>query len=182
MISEKELYTPYKSKFTESANQVLFYRGFYIFDVNHSVERYNERVGKDIFLYEKLLKKGINWIIENKKEWVEDQYIFISKKYRFGIQVYWREDNQHKIKGMNGWSTTTLSDNEMNYFRDNDKKLFLENIQKDETYEKAKEIFERGYSRFDFNGELKKELYECMIEKYVQSGQIYYSNVKFVEL
>jgi len=63
------------------------YQGHNIYDTEHSVERYKERIGKDIFLYTKLLKKGINRIIENGKETIEDRYIFVSKKYGFGIQV-----------------------------------------------------------------------------------------------
>jgi hypothetical protein len=58
---------PYKKLFKEYFKKVLDYRGFFIYDTEHSLTRYKERIGKDIFLYEKLLKKGINWIISNKK-------------------------------------------------------------------------------------------------------------------
>ena len=57
----------YKPLF-EHFEKILSYRGHNVYDTEHSVDRYKERVGRDIFLYEKLLKKSINWIIDNHKE------------------------------------------------------------------------------------------------------------------
>lgn len=155
----------------EYFKKVLDYRGHSIFDVEHSVERYKERIGKDIFIYEKLLKKGINWIIDNKKENTEDRYIFMSKRYGFGIQVHWRAGRNPK-EGFNGYTATTLSKDEMNYFTQADKQLFLENL-KDES--NAQEIVSKGYARFFFKESLQKEMDLCYYEMFIQSGEIHYT-------
>jgi len=156
------------------------YQGHNIYDVEHSVARYHERVGKDIFIYNKLLKKGINWIIENNKEYVEDRYIFISKKYGFGIQVHWRQDRNNK-RIFNGYSATTLSDDEMHVFTKKDKKLFLENLKLSETSEDANYLLEKGYARFEFAEDTQKEMDLCGIDLYIQSGEIH-NNIELIIL
>ena len=147
----------YKSKFNEYFQEILFFRGHHIYDTEHSVFRYNERVGKSVFLYEKLLKKGINWIIENNKDTKEDRYIFISKKYGFGIQVEWRRDRTtHKF---GGFSATTLSENEMEFFKKKDKRLILEKI----------------YTPLKLDENLKREFDLCGLSPFTEDGKIYYT-------
>lgn len=172
----------YESKFEEYFKEVLHdYQGHNIYDTEHSVARYKERVGKDIFLYIKLLKKGINWIINNNKESIEDRYIFISKKYGFGIQVHWRSDRNNP-KRFDGYSATTLSEDEMKIFTKKDKELFLENIR----FSTCKPIdidyvFNRGYHRFEFKEDTQKEMNLCGFDYYILSGEIYY-NFELVEI
>ena len=156
------------------------YQGHNIYDTEHSVERYKERIGKDIFLYTKLLKKGINWIIENNKETIEDRYIFVSKKYGFGIQVEWRKD-RNNTKIFNGYSATTLSKDEMKFFTKADKALFLENILLSESKEDAEYLVNKGYCRYKFEENTKKELDLCEFDLYIQSGEIHY-NFELIEL
>ena len=159
------------------------YQGHNVYDTEHSIARYNERVGKDIFLYTKLLKKGINWIITNNKENVEDRYIFISKKYNFGIQVEWRKDGNDKNK-YNGYTATTLSQDEMHVFTKADKQLFLENIlEYCETYKskfkytlnKANDILNNDYYRYVFQEGLKEEMNLCGFDLFIEAGKIYYT-------
>ncbi len=165
----------YKSQFNEYFKEVLHnYRGYNIYDIEHSVFRYTERVGKDLFIYFKLLKKGINYIIDNNKEYTEDRYIFVSKKYGFGIQVEWRPD-RFNPKIYHGYSATTLSNEEMKFLLRKDKKIFLENIQKEGySLKESLNIYNKGYSVYNFNKELKEELDLCYYKKFVQSGKIYY--------
>lgn len=171
----------YESKFQEYFKKVLHgYQGHNIYDTEHSVARYNERVGKDIFIYMKLLKKGINWIINNKKEYTEDRYIFVSQKYGFGIQVHWRPDRDN-IKVYNGFTATTLSNNEMKYVTKKDKKLFLENLLLSESKEDAEYVLNNGYARFEFNEELQREMDICYYTMFIQSGEIY-TDFELVEL
>jgi len=160
----------------EYFKDILEFNGYKIYDTEHSVARYNERVGKDIFLYEKLLKKGIKYLIDNNLVSTTDNYIWYSKRYGFGIQIEWRKDRNTNKFG--GYSATTLSEDEMKYFTKKDKKIFLESIWK-EGYSKedSMKIVERGYMRYEFNEnlELQQELYDSMIDLFVQSGKIYHT-------
>jgi len=169
-------------QFKEDFTKILEFLGYAIYDTDHSVARYNERIGKKLFLYEKLLKKGIKYLVDNNLTQKENKYIWYSEKYGFGIQVHWRTGRENDIFG--GYSATTLSDDEMKYFKYNDKKIFLESLWK-EGYSKeySMEVVERGYMRYGFkeNLELKQELYDNMIDLYVQSGKVYYT-FKLLEL
>jgi len=156
------------------------YRNHNIYDTEHSVLRFNERIGKDIFLYTKLLKKGINWIIENNKENVQDRYIFVSKKYGFGIQVEWRKD-RNNIKLFNGYSATTLSKDEMHIFTKADKPLFLENVMLSESKEDTEYLVNKGYARYKFSEDIQKEFNLCGFDLYIQSGEVHY-NFELIEL
>lgn len=159
-------------KFNEYFKKILNFQNYSIFDVEHSVARYKERVGNDMFPYERVLKKGINWIIKNNKTEIEDRYIFISKKLGFGIQVHWREDRH--TKSFNGYSATTLSNDEMKFFTKNDKRVFLENIQKSGySLKESTDIFEKGYTTFEFENELKEELELCGFSKWVEVNEIF---------
>lgn len=167
-----ERYEPHK--FEEYFKEVLHdYQGHSVYDTEHSVARYHERVGKDIFLYTKLLKKGINWIINNKKEFVEDRYIFVSKKYGFGIQVHWRPDRNNS-KQFDGYSATTLSEEEMEFFTKKDKQLFLEQLYFEESKEKALKTIQ-GYYRYAFTEELQKEMDLCGFDLFIEKGEIYHT-------
>lgn len=119
----------YKDKLQEYFKKILDFKGYSIYDTNHSVSQYNIRVGKNIFLYEKLLKKGILHLIKINKSEQPDNYIFVSKKYDFGIQIDWRQDKYTGKFG--GYTATTLSGKEMKFFTKNDTQLFLEQIQKE---------------------------------------------------
>lgn len=156
------------------------YQGHNVYDTEHSIARYHERVGKDIFLYMKLLKKGINWIISNNKENVEDRYIFVSKKYNFGIQIEWRKDRHDKNK-YNGYTATTLSQDEMHVFTKSDKPLFLEHLLKTELKETANYLVDKGYAHYEFQNELKEEMNLCGFDLFIEAGKIYY-NFELIEL
>ena len=155
----------YKKRFYEYFKKVLNYRGYSVFDIKHSVERYNERVGKPIFLYEKLLKKGINYLIDKGLESTEDRYIWYSKKYGFGIQVEWRTDNTGRQRGYNGWTATTLSEDEMNFFTKKDKKIMLEKV----------------YTRIEFPKELERELSLCNLYSFTEDYK-WYNTFELIEL
>jgi hypothetical protein len=153
MVTRYEPLFPIKEYF----KKVLTYKGYFIYDTEHSVVRYHERVGEDITVYENLLKKGIDWLIDNKKTNIEDRYLWYSKEKSFGIQVHWRPDRNTKKYG--GYTATTLSDNEMKILTQKDKKIFLENLKKFESDEKICEwIFNNGYARYEFDEQLKEEM------------------------
>lgn len=164
----------YQRKFKEYFKEVLTFQKYSIYDTGHSVIRYRERVGDNMFLYEKLLKKGILYVIKNDLTSTTDRYIFYSNKYKFGIQVEWRL-NRDGIK-FGGYSATTLSESEMKFFTKKDKKILLENIQRQgETLEKSKLIFEKGYCRFEYpTKEFQKEMDQIYYNMFVESNEIYY--------
>lgn len=147
----------YQKQFFEYFKEVLNYKNFSIYDVEHSVARYHERVNKDISFYENLLKKGIEWIIKNKKETIEDRYIFVSKKHGFGIQIHWRNDRS--TNQFNGYSATTLSENEMKFFKEKDKQIFLE----------------RTYKRITLEESLQKEFDFCGFDIFTENSKMYYT-------
>jgi len=164
----------YKKMFKEYFKKILDYKGYSIFDIQHSVERYKKRVSKDISLYNELLEKGIDWIINNKKEIIEDRYIFVSKKYKFGIQVHWRK-GRNLQEGFNGYSATTLSQDEMKFFKEKDKQIFLEQFMLTESKQRSEDIYNKGYARYKFVENLQKEMDLCGFDLFVQSGKIYYT-------
>jgi hypothetical protein len=163
--------TRYVRLFKE-ATKVLDFNNFSIYDVEHSVERFNQRVGLDKFVYEKLLKKGINWIIKNNKQVVDERYVFYSNKYKFGIQVEWRPDKYTSKFG--GYSATTLSDDEMHVFLRKDKKIFLEQAKRIDQVN-FKEACMKSYFRYEFEGDLKEETDLCNIDLFIECGEIFYT-------
>ncbi len=162
----------YKS-LDEYFKPILNYRGHTVADIDHSIARFKERMPDvNYFVYERLLKKAINWLYDNKKEGVEDRYIFCSKQYGFGIQLEWRRD-RHNPKVLNGYTATTLSNNEMKYFKFDDKKVFVENfIKTGYSLEESKNIVNKGFGRFEFEGELKEELQTIHYNLYIDEGSI----------
>lgn len=164
---------PYIKKFKEHFQKVLFFNGYTIYDDEHSVGRYKERVGKEMFLYEKVLKKSINWIIANKKQNVEDRYIFCSKRYGFGIQVHWRKDRYTDQFG--GYSSTTLSKDEMKFFTKADKQIFVEQLEKESNQNNIDYFLTIGYANYKFKEELQNEMDICGFDMYVLKGDIHYT-------
>ena len=104
--------------------KILDYKGYEIWDIEHSVERYNERVGLDIKIYTDLLKKAIDYLKSNHLLSIEDKYVFVSSIYEFGIQLNWRRDRKEP-QVFKGYTATTFSENEMNNFK-GDSVKFLE--------------------------------------------------------
>jgi uncharacterized protein (UPF0248 family) len=157
----------------EYFKQILHYKNHFIYDNFHSVQRYNERVKLDYSIYDQTLKNAVDWIIYNKKENVEDRYIFISKKYKFGIQIHWHEDIKEKIKGLHDFTSTTLSENEMKYYKENDKEIFVEQLnQRDRHILEKIKLEEIPYYRLIkkiFQEQSVLETYELFIEH----GKIY---------
>ena len=162
----------YKS-LDEYFKPILNYRGHTVADIDHSIARFKERMPDvNYFVYERLLKKAINWLYVNKKEGIEDRYIFCSKQYGFGIQLEWRRD-RHNPKVLNGYTATTLSNNEMKYFTKNDKKVFVENFVKaGYSLKESENIVIKGFGRFEFEGELKAELQTIHYNLYIDEGSI----------
>lgn len=159
----------WKNLFNEYFKQILDYKNHKVFDVEHSIDRYRERVDDNLALYTALLKKGIDWIIQNKKENIEDRYIFISKKYGFGIQVHWRKDRYYNK--FNAYSATTFSNDEMNFFTKADKKLFLENVYK---LYNTKNI-DKEYYRYRFEGDLDRETRLIDLDMFIEDNKIYHT-------
>lgn len=168
-------------KLQEYFKIVLNYRGHFVADIEHSVERFKERMPDlSYFIYEKLLKKSINWIYNTHRESTEDRYIFRSKKYGFGIQLEWRKDRKSGM--LQGFTATTLSNDEMHYFTKKDKEVFVENIKKQgHTLQESIDIATKGFSRFEFDNELKKELDIVHYNLYIQSEEIY-NDFELVEI
>lgn len=151
----------------EYFNKVVYHKGFAIYDVLHSEERYKERVKLDIEIYKKLLENSIEWIIKNNKSNIEDSYIFISKKYGFGVQINWRKDL--KTKKFNGYTATTLSEKEMKFVKREDKKIILEKVKK-----KYKNRFEEGvYTGIRFKESIQKELDLCGTMIFIEDKKLY---------
>lgn len=162
----------YKPELNEYFKRVLTYKRHEIFDVEHSIDRYNQRfdiTGEYPELYFNLLKKGIDWVIKNNKENIEDRYIFISKKYGFGIQVHWREDRF--TKEYNGYTATTFSNDEMNFFTKADKQVFLENCLPHQVIGIEKGI----YYTYKFEGNLKKETDLINLDMFIENGKVYHT-------
>lgn len=158
-----------KSKLNEHFKKVMTYKNIDFFDINHSIERFYDRVSGNIILYNTLVKKGIDYIIRSGKKSNEDRYIFMSKLHGFGIQVDYRQDR--KTGKFACYSATTLSKNEMKFFTKKDKQLFLENIIK--TGNDVR-LLNEGYYKFDFidNNDLSEELLYCGYSLYIVSGKI----------
>lgn len=162
----------YKPELNEYFKKVLTYKGHEIFDVEHSIDRYTQRfdiTGEYPDLYFNLLKKGIDWVIKNNKENIEDRYIFISKKHGFGIQVHWREDRF--TKEYNGYTATTFSNDEMNFFTKADKKVFLENCLPHQVIGIEKGI----YYNYKFKNELKEETDLVNLDMFIEEGKVYHT-------
>lgn len=163
----------YKSEFKEYFKKIITFRDYTIFDTEHSVARFKERISNDMFLYEKLLKKGINYIIDNGLERISDRYMWYSSKYKFAIQVEWRMDREGRKFG--GYSATCLSEKEMSFFTKKDKKILLENIQKYESAKRSKDIFKHGYFNFEYpTKEFQEEMDRVHYNMFVQEDIIYY--------
>jgi len=156
----------------EYFKKIYHYRKYDIFDTEHSVARYKERIGKDIGIYQELLEDAIDWIVKNKKESTEDRYIFISKKHNFGIQIHWREKRENKEFA--GFSATTLSKNEMEFEKYEDKKVFLENMVKQgRELKEAKKNVNKYFYMYNFSGELKEEMDLCCYDIFIEEGKVY---------
>lgn len=153
---------------------ILNYRDFTINDTDHSVARYKERVGKDYFIYEKLLKKAVNWIIEKNVADMEERYCFCSKRYGFGIQIHWRPDRYQQGK-FAGYSATTLLDSEYMFFTKKDKKVYVENFKKQGfTEQEAVELSDQGYARLEEHSkEAQQELNSVGYEAFLENGKLY---------
>jgi hypothetical protein len=160
----------YKTQLQEVFKELLKYDNYKIFDVEHSMERFKQRIGNNVSLYFILLRKSILWLVKNKKDAIEDRYIFISKKYKFGIQLHWRQD---RFSGkFNGYTATTLSKDEMNFFTKADKKVFLENTQLE---------LKDSYCRYLFEGDLKKETNLINMDMFLEEDNVCFT-YEFVEL
>ncbi len=151
---------------------ILTFEGYTIYDVEHSVERFTQRLPLSLFHYEKVLKKAILWLINNNKDKVEDRYIFISNRHKFGIQVDWRKDK--KDNKFAGFTATTLSDKEMNFVKYNDNKIIVESFKKNGfSLKEAREFLKNqiGYCNLKVSRELKNIGYNIFYE----DGKVYYT-------
>jgi hypothetical protein len=121
----------YKKFFKEYFKKVLNYKGRNIYDTEHSIERFKERMpGLDLNIYYTALKQGIDKILKDYKD-ERNQFIVASEKYGFGIQIDWRSDLKNpKDKTNHGYSATTLDPKENKLYTKNDKKLFVEQVKK----------------------------------------------------
>jgi hypothetical protein len=171
----------YESQLQEYFKNVLTYKNHTVYDIEHSLARFKERLPLlEAPVYFNLLKKGIDYLILSKLEKVEDRYIFISEKYDFGIQVHWREDRYKPI--FNAYTATTFSNEEMNFFTKADKEVFLENVNKKLKNKLVMlEFINRPYYRYRFKKELKEETELINMDMFIEYGKIYYT-YKFIKL
>jgi len=162
----------YKSKLKEYFKKIYHYRKYDVFDTEHSIVRYKERVNKDIDIYYEHLEDAIDWLIKNKKQNIEDRYIFISKKYEFGVQLHWRE--KREVPEFAGFSATTFSKDELHFEKYKDKKVFLENLVKQGiNLKEAKENLPTCFYMYRFEGELKEEMDLCYYDIFIEEGKVY---------
>jgi hypothetical protein len=161
--------------------KVIEYQDYVIFDMEHSIDRYKERISKDLTNYYNLLKKSIDWIIKNNNENIENRYIFLSFKHGFGIQVEWRKDRYSD--GMAGFSATTFSKDEMKFVKYKDIQVFIENLMKKQkcSLKESRDIVNKGYARFEFEEDLQKEMNLCGFDFFVQDKKLNYT-FELVEL
>jgi hypothetical protein len=169
----------YETQLKEYFKNILLYKNHNVYDIEHSIERFKERMTLlETPVYFNLLKKGIDYIIKNKLEKIEDRYIFISKKHGFGIQLHWRQDRY--TKEFNGYSATTFSNDEMNFFTKADKEVFLENMNK-QNGKLLKTDLVSIYYRYRFENELKEETDLIDMDMFIEKGKIY-KTYKFIKL
>lgn len=164
-------------------NTVLDYRGYKIYDVEHSLSRFYERVkNNQKIIYERLLKRAINYLIDNNLTNIEEKYVFRSSVYGFGIQVDWKRNLNSPRKEFAGFTATTLSEKEMNYYKYDDKEIFLESIQRRFPDTPRKEILEYlDDIKYLKNVQLKEEA-QYIMEKYGYFKKENKLNFKIIDL
>jgi hypothetical protein len=154
-----------KTLYFEYFKHVLTFRGRNVFDVEHSIEQYNNRVGVSISVWEDTVKKGIDKIINQYND-NSDNYIIRNKKYNFGIQLHWRPDFKSGDNYNHGFTATTLGFNELNYYTKNDKEIFVEQLNR---YKKGS--YEKSYLRLKH---IDKDMQKLNYNIFIECDKIYH--------
>ncbi len=167
----------YKNKLEEYFEKLLQYKGKYIFDDDHSLARFKERMPQlPEEIYYDYLKKIIDWVLTKNRDDKEERFIFISKKYNFGIQMHWREDRKGIIKGFNGYTSTTLSQKELTHVLMKDRRIFLEQALKEGFKEKEiNNAIDKAYLFYDLPKYLQEEI--GSYESFYECGKHYFTFV-----
>jgi hypothetical protein len=162
----------YKPLLEKYFKKVYEYRDRNVFDIEHSISRFNERFPSlSIKDYEKALQEGIDIILDIFKDSTK-RYMVISKSKQFAIQIDWRKDIKSTSKLNHGFSATTLDYETQKQMIKGDTKLFVESFKKNNIkkwFGEKKEIdiiSEVGYYAL--------KLEECKgYEVYIKEGKIY---------
>jgi len=140
-------YTP----FFESKTIIHTYRDRKVFDINHSVSRFESRFPElDIADYFKALNEGIDIILDVFKD-NKNRYMIISKSKQFAIQLTWEAEQRSNSKVNQGFTATTLDYNTQKEMLRGDLKIFVERMKKDnikiwfKEQDEAKFLKEVGY-------------------------------------
>ena len=157
------------------------YRNRKINDINHSLDRFNERFPQYTFAdYKKVIEKGVDIILDIFKDSV-NKYLIISKSTDIAVQLEWRKDKKFKDNINHGFTATTLNSRIHKQLLQKDKKIFVEDFKKFNVYkwfehkENKKMIKEIGYYAIN----LDKDCEDYKI--YLKEGEVH-TNFKIIEV
>ena len=162
----------------ENFELLMEYRNYRIYDANHTVKRFEERIELESKVLFDFIKKCIDYLIDNNLSEKENRYCFVSNKYKFKLPMEWRSDRNNN-KTFIGICSTVLSW----YMRP---KLTDKEIRdlKEQKYDFAwleskdymKELDKIGYHYFYECGEICSDFKEILIK---DNEQKYKFNVYF---
>jgi hypothetical protein len=162
----------YKKLF-EHERKIFSYKGRNVFDIDHSIVRFQERFPnlKDEN-WKKVCEDGIDLILDVFKD-SSNKYIIISRSKNIAIQLEWRKDKKSKDNKNHGFTATTLDAIEHKRELQNDRKIFVEEIKK---YNLEKWFNTKSYKKMiESTGylgvKLDEECENYLI--YIKEGQMY---------
>ena len=120
----------YKPQLKEFSTKLFSYKGRNIFDINHSIERFHERLpGLTLDVWENVCKDGIDTILDIFRD-SSGKYIIVSNSTNIAIQLEWRKDKKKNDGKNHGFTATTLDYEIQKKEIKGDRKLFVEIIKK----------------------------------------------------
>lgn len=149
-----------KNLYFEYFNHLFNYYDRKVIDIRHSIERFDNRVGLPKSIWQDTIEKGIDKIISDYND-AEDNYIIVSKKYNFGIQVHWRPDVKEYDKIKHAFTATTLSKNELNYYINDDVEVLVENFRRNKS----------SYFRLEH---IDEDMRELNYNLFVECGEVFH--------
>jgi hypothetical protein len=177
----KEKIKRYKTQLQEYSLKLFSYKGRNVWDTNHSVSQFLQRLPEyKIEDWEKVCKNGIDTILDAFKDSTA-KFIIISKSKNIAIQLHWRRDKKNDDGKNHGFTATTLDYKTQQKVKQNDTKIFVEEIKKHklehcfESSDYKEMIKEIGYMEV-------KLIKNCSDYKiYIKEGRIY-RNFKIIKV